>query len=149
MGKHTLVRPCTRQGSGTVRKWIIDQAKASGAYSSEQLQEVGHRFDWSTQRPSAEHHDRPAWEQASASSDRAARPPRFPPSWGEPPSIQTADYRLLPGGYGYGSSTLASWILRKMATDTVTSIPRYLWRSMSDARDKLRKSNRPKVEVAA
>ncbi len=39
---------------------------------------------------------------------------QFPESWGEPPMIQTMDYRPLPGGYGHGSSTLASWILDQM-----------------------------------
>ena len=34
----------------------------------------------------------------------------FPYHWGEPPQIQTKDYRELPNGYGHGSSTLKSWI---------------------------------------
>jgi len=40
----------------------------------------------------------------------------FPPEWGSPPAIQTADYRELPGAYkGYfGSSTLHNWILNNM-----------------------------------
>ena len=40
--------------------------------------------------------------------------PTFPESWGAPPMIQTMDYRALPGGYGHGSSTLATWILLQM-----------------------------------
>jgi hypothetical protein len=35
----------------------------------------------------------------------------FPTKWGKPPEIQTKDYRLLPYGYGHGSSTLYSWII--------------------------------------
>jgi hypothetical protein len=34
----------------------------------------------------------------------------FPYHWGEPPEIQTKDYRELPAGYGHGSSTLKNWI---------------------------------------
>ena len=34
----------------------------------------------------------------------------FPYHWGEPPKIQTKDYRELPAGYGHGSSTLKNWI---------------------------------------
>ena len=34
----------------------------------------------------------------------------FPYHWGEPPQIQTKDYRELPNGYGHGSSTLKNWI---------------------------------------
>ena len=41
----------------------------------------------------------------------------YPPSWGEPPDIQTQDHRVLPGGYGYGSSTLAAWIASHMKAD--------------------------------
>tara|TARA_R100000808_G_scaffold24949_2_gene59796 strand:+ start:15357 stop:15560 length:204 start_codon:yes stop_codon:yes gene_type:complete len=36
----------------------------------------------------------------------------FPKSWGKPPEIQTKDYRPLPYGYGYGSSTLYHWIMK-------------------------------------
>ena len=35
----------------------------------------------------------------------------FPTNWGKPPEIQTKDYRLLPYGYGHGSSTLYNWIM--------------------------------------
>ncbi len=42
---------------------------------------------------------------------------KFPAHWGEPPQIQTRDYRALPGGYGFGSSTLAAWIEGKMEAD--------------------------------
>ena len=45
----------------------------------------------------------------------------FPPHWGEPPKIQTRDYRPLPAGYGNGSSTLAKWIEENLAKDAATS----------------------------
>ena len=34
----------------------------------------------------------------------------FPRGWGEPPKVQTKDYRPLPYYYGHGSSTLYHWI---------------------------------------
>lgn len=40
--------------------------------------------------------------------------PVFPPSWGQPPKFQTKDWRRLPGKYGFGSSTLASWIAKNL-----------------------------------
>ena len=43
--------------------------------------------------------------------------PTFPEAWGEPPMIQTMDYRPLPGGYGHGSSSLSAWILEQMAKE--------------------------------
>ena len=42
---------------------------------------------------------------------------RFPGRWGPEPAAQTRDYRELPGGYGFGSSTLARWIEQNMAKD--------------------------------
>mmetsp|Transcript_50180 Transcript_50180/g.113905 ORF Transcript_50180/g.113905 Transcript_50180/m.113905 type:complete len:304 (+) Transcript_50180:62-973(+) len=41
----------------------------------------------------------------------------FPAHWGEPPNIQTRDYRPWPGGYGAGSGTIAKWIKEKMDED--------------------------------
>ena len=41
----------------------------------------------------------------------------FPGRWGPEPAAQTRDYRELPGGYGFGSSTLARWIEQNMAKD--------------------------------
>ena len=41
----------------------------------------------------------------------------FPEHWGNPPAIQTRDYRPLPGGYGRGSSTLAAWIQSNLDKD--------------------------------
>eukprot|EP00008_Paramoeba_atlantica_P009911 CAMPEP_0201478624 /NCGR_PEP_ID=MMETSP0151_2-20130828/3412_1 /ASSEMBLY_ACC=CAM_ASM_000257 /TAXON_ID=200890 /ORGANISM="Paramoeba atlantica, Strain 621/1 / CCAP 1560/9" /LENGTH=128 /DNA_ID=CAMNT_0047859749 /DNA_START=158 /DNA_END=544 /DNA_ORIENTATION=- len=35
---------------------------------------------------------------------------RYPLHWGDPPTKQTRDIVKLPGGYGFGSSTLANWI---------------------------------------
>lgn len=51
---------------------------------------------------------------ASASADAAQS---FPKHWGEPPPIQTRDYRPLPGGYGFGNSTLARWIQENLDRD--------------------------------
>ena len=45
------------------------------------------------------------------------RPSRFPRHWGPEPPVQTRDYRELPGGYGFGSSTLYKWIETNMAKD--------------------------------
>ncbi len=42
---------------------------------------------------------------------------KFPAHWGQPPQIQTMDYRPLPGGYGNGSSTLANWIQQNLDKD--------------------------------
>lgn len=52
---------------------------------------------------------------AAAATAPAGKP--FPPHWGNPPAIQTMDHRPLPGGFGFGSSTLAHWITGKLAED--------------------------------
>jgi len=61
-----------------------------------------------------------AWEvyklRAEDSADELKSSDKFPPDWGKPPKIQTRDHRILPGGYGYGSSTLAEWIAEKMTS---------------------------------
>lgn len=41
----------------------------------------------------------------------------FPAHWGEPPKMETRDYRPLPDGYGFGSSTLANWIKANLVKD--------------------------------
>ena len=41
----------------------------------------------------------------------------YPAHWGEPPFAQTKDLRILPGGYGKGSGTLATWIADNMRKD--------------------------------
>jgi hypothetical protein len=41
----------------------------------------------------------------------------YPAHWGNPPLIQTRDFRELPGGYGKGSGTLAKWIAKNMEAD--------------------------------
>lgn len=53
----------------------------------------------------------------------AAARPRFPAHWGTPPRVQTMDYRPLPGGYGHGSSTLASWIQQNLDRDATAGGP--------------------------
>jgi len=45
---------------------------------------------------------------------------RYPKHWGREPDAQTRDYVKLPGGYGFGSSTLKAWIEEKMAADEAT-----------------------------
>lgn len=44
-------------------------------------------------------------------------PRKFPTHWGPAPENQTKDRRKLPGGYGFGSTTLAVWIEKNMARD--------------------------------
>ncbi len=41
----------------------------------------------------------------------------YPPHWGEPPLMQTRDYRKLPEPYDHGSSTLYSWIKKNQTAD--------------------------------
>ncbi len=43
--------------------------------------------------------------------------PKFPEHWGTPPAVQTRDLSPLPGGFGFGSSTLASWIQSNLEQD--------------------------------
>lgn len=38
----------------------------------------------------------------------------YPTSWGAPPTAETKDLVVLPGGYGLGSSTLEGWIQMNM-----------------------------------
>jgi hypothetical protein len=40
---------------------------------------------------------------------------------GPEPAAQTRDYRELPGGYGFGSSTLYRWIEQNMAKDAAAA----------------------------
>jgi hypothetical protein len=46
--------------------------------------------------------------------------PSYPLHWGQPPMMQTMDYRPLPGGFGMGSSSMASWIQTNLDTDGTT-----------------------------
>ena len=41
----------------------------------------------------------------------------YPKHWGDPPKIQTKDYRKLPEPYGHGSSTLYNWIKKNQKAD--------------------------------
>jgi len=41
----------------------------------------------------------------------------YPAHWGRPPLRQTRDLRVLPGGYGRGSGTLACWIQENLDKD--------------------------------
>ena len=57
--------------------------------------------------------------KASKDSKPLVKPKRkkFPDHWGSPPKVQTRDYRKLPGGYGFGSGTLANWIQKNLDKD--------------------------------
>ncbi len=57
----------------------------------------------------------PADERLATETPAPRKP--FPAHWGEPPRIQTMDFGPLPGGYGYGSSTLARWIEANLKKD--------------------------------
>ena len=46
----------------------------------------------------------------------------FPERWGAPPRIQVRDLRVLPNGYGRGSSTLAKWIQQNLDKDKQAGI---------------------------
>ena len=48
---------------------------------------------------------------------------QFPKHWGSPPKIHTRDYRKITGDYGYGSSTLATWIAKNIIKDTEENSP--------------------------
>jgi len=45
----------------------------------------------------------------------------YPAHWGAPPRNQTRDFRPLPGGYGQGSGTLATWIQKHLDQDAKAS----------------------------
>lgn len=64
-------------------------------------------------------------ERDGSAAEENAAPERkpFPSHWGEPPMIQTMDYRPLPGGYGHGSSTLANWIQQNLDRDAAAGAP--------------------------
>jgi len=47
----------------------------------------------------------------------------YPKHWGAPPRLQTKDLRLLPGGFGHGSSTLAKWIQKNLDNDAKNGVP--------------------------
>ncbi|MCP4511417.1 MAG: hypothetical protein GY826_34025, partial [Fuerstiella sp.] len=63
---------------------------------------------------------------ATTNNESAARPQKihkspngkaYPEHWGAPPLRQTRDLRVLPGGYGRGSGTLAKWIQQNLDRD--------------------------------
>merc|ERR1712032_1200284 len=55
-------------------------------------------------------------------ADAAAKSSKYPSHWGSPPLRQTRDYVTSPGGYGMGSSTLATWIQGKLDADAARGI---------------------------
>ena len=59
------------------------------------------------------------WIQENLDKDAKKNKPgvgrkAYPKHWGNPPNLQTSDYRPLPGGYGFGSSTMANWIQKNL-----------------------------------
>jgi hypothetical protein len=63
----------------------------------------------------------PLFDDVVFLDDAAEAGGRFPGRWGPEPAAQTRDYRELPGGYGFGSSTLARWIEQNMAKDAAAA----------------------------
>ena len=57
-------------------------------------------------------------KQAPDKAPVKAKRKLYPAHWGSPPRRQTRDYRKLPGGYGFGSSTLANWIRQNLDKDS-------------------------------
>jgi hypothetical protein len=61
----------------------------------------------------------PAAEEVQGGTTRlfpgASKP--FPARWGEPPRLQTRDYREWPAGYGAGSGSVGKWVADNMAAD--------------------------------
>ena len=64
-----------------------------------------------------------AFPEVTGSGVKDAADPSYPAHWGQPPQIQTRDIRELPGGYGMGSGTLASWIQQNLDKDRSGGIP--------------------------
>lgn len=86
------------------------------------MREDGFEFDQFLLTKEREY-KRPLGPVPVSSVHAGKRPPyfqfvrKFPDHWGEPPRIQTRDYRPLPGGFGRGSSTLAAWIQKNLDAD--------------------------------
>lgn len=59
------------------------------------------------------------WKLHKVEKEKASK---YPKHWGDPPAIQTRDYRKLPGDYGHGSSTLFKWIEKNMKEDKLKDI---------------------------
>lgn len=67
----------------------------------------------------------PGAEDAAAAEADPGAPARlypgaskpFPAHWGEPPRVQTRDYREWPAGYGVGSGSVGKWVAENMAKD--------------------------------
>jgi hypothetical protein len=65
----------------------------------------------------------PAIAPAVQRVHRAPNGKAFPAHWGAPPLRQTRDLRMLPGGYGRGSGTLARWIQKNLDNDAKNGVP--------------------------
>ncbi len=77
-------------------------------------------------------------EAAAQEKPATAARKSYPAHWGQPPRIGTMDYVELPGGYGFGSSTLANWIKGNLAKDNAAgggvavAKPNILWFVVDD-----------------
>ncbi|MDB4614243.1 hypothetical protein OAH18_00995 [bacterium] len=78
-------------GSSSVGEWIRKNMAADAAHSGS-----GHQQPY---------------------PNNGAQPVAYPSHWGAPPQLQTRDLVQLPGGYGYGSSTLKNWIQLNLNRD--------------------------------
>lgn len=58
-----------------------------------------------------------ATEEESQGKGQGKGKGNYPLHWGSEPPMQTRDYRELPGGYGFGSGTVAKWIIENMQKD--------------------------------
>jgi hypothetical protein len=86
---------------------MIEQAKTNGVQLAHDGPDViDPRVEFSENRA---HVANPHATSSSSST------PVFPSTWGPAPTAESRDYRALPGGYGHGSSTLATWISLHMA----------------------------------
>jgi len=56
--------------------------------------------------------------------DRNPPRPHFPKHWGHPPRIQVRDHVKLPAKFGFGSSTLAKWIVENLQKDADKDKPK-------------------------
>jgi hypothetical protein len=86
--------------------------------------------------------EKPALEKLDKDflSEKKLRP-KFPLHWGKPPAAQTKDLVDLPGKFGKGSSTLASWIKEKIEDDLSNGKP-----NLKDNSSEKGKFNRKEIE---
>lgn len=95
------------RGSGTVAKWLREKAKSVYHEDADEFEGLH------IPRPIVHSYG----DKFVALNPRTVPRPEFPPSWGSPPEIMTADYGPLAGGYGHGSSSLSAWIKHHIQKD--------------------------------